>query len=445
MLSSNSEIQCRRAIVGCAICFFVCAKANSQTPHEYLNSREQKHANQALELLKQDLSWIHKKDERRFTPLHHAAENGHVEVVSWLLNHGADKNSKGYQRLTPLHLASDPDVIGLLLDAGADWTLQSNYDETPLQALTNKINRYFPGRKQESHRKHILKVAELYLQLDPKIDLQSAIRLDKVNRVKEILSDDPEMAYRPFPFTRYRNRVPLREATIFDAFEVCKLLIKDYQVDIDDFENGCGYPVLKDAIRCPRIAKLLIQSGADLDTRITWKGGRSGVWLIGDEATALHHAASDGSPAVIKALFEGGVPFVVEAHDDIGGPQHGIQNQTALDVAALMGRTDNVEALLNHEPYLEEIRNTQGALDRSLAMALFECGLAFQKQDLVTTVRLLVRAGANPNASFRGKTMIQIAESRLESSIPSDVNEAKRAIELLRESGAKETAIRTNK
>ena len=75
-------------------------------------------------------------------PLHYAAQRGHKEIVSLLLDYKADVNVKATERSaagivnwTPLHLAAERgrvDVCGVLLDRGADIEAKDVWDRTPL-------------------------------------------------------------------------------------------------------------------------------------------------------------------------------------------------------------------------------------------------------------------------------------------------------------------------
>eukprot|EP00005_Dracoamoeba_jomungandri_P001316 CAMPEP_0174254968 /NCGR_PEP_ID=MMETSP0439-20130205/4304_1 /TAXON_ID=0 /ORGANISM="Stereomyxa ramosa, Strain Chinc5" /LENGTH=122 /DNA_ID=CAMNT_0015336891 /DNA_START=31 /DNA_END=399 /DNA_ORIENTATION=- len=57
------------------------------------------------------------------TPLHHAADFGQTEVISYLIENGADVNAKDAFGITPLLAAtyeSHADAVAVLVKAGAD-------------------------------------------------------------------------------------------------------------------------------------------------------------------------------------------------------------------------------------------------------------------------------------------------------------------------------------
>ena len=47
---------------------------------------------------------INEKDNKGYSPLHHASRNGLVETVELLINKGADINDKSNKGFTALHL-----------------------------------------------------------------------------------------------------------------------------------------------------------------------------------------------------------------------------------------------------------------------------------------------------------------------------------------------------
>ena len=75
------------------------------------------------------------QDFNGWTPLHHAAQSGHLNVVKLLLEHGANPNIQNNNGNTPLHLAARRDycvIVRLLLEHGADPTIRNNNGITPL-------------------------------------------------------------------------------------------------------------------------------------------------------------------------------------------------------------------------------------------------------------------------------------------------------------------------
>src|SRR5207249_3435227 len=94
----------------------------------------------------------------------------------------------------------------------------------------------------------------------------------------------------------FQGESPLRVAASRGHFEICKYLLDNFRVDVNDFKRGNGYPIIKEALAYPKIVRLLIEHGADLKTRITWRGGRTGIWIRGDGDTTLHYEADTSVP-----------------------------------------------------------------------------------------------------------------------------------------------------
>jgi ankyrin repeat protein len=86
-------------------------------------------------LVQEDAGLVDAENEEGKTPLIEACEGGHLEVVRWLLDRGADINHQGNGGCTTLYWASNTEhtpVVRLLLEKGADPTIANTYDVTPL-------------------------------------------------------------------------------------------------------------------------------------------------------------------------------------------------------------------------------------------------------------------------------------------------------------------------
>ncbi|MBI3411361.1 MAG: ankyrin repeat domain-containing protein [Planctomycetes bacterium] len=153
--------------------------------------------------------------------------------------------------------------------------------------------------------------------------LQVAAYLNDVGRVRNALKENPDLANA----LEGSKHTPLRIAARHGRVEICKILL-EHKADPNDWENGTGYPILADAIEHPAVVKLLLDAGADVKTRISWRAGKTGRWTIDDEATALHFAAQHGAIESVKLLLDAGID--VSAKDARG--------QTALDIAARCGQ-----------------------------------------------------------------------------------------------------------
>ena len=71
---------------------------------------------------------INSKSDDLWTSLHCSAFNGHLSVVEYLVNHGAEINAKNNENLTPLHYSDSfgfQSVVEYLLIHGAEplWVM----------------------------------------------------------------------------------------------------------------------------------------------------------------------------------------------------------------------------------------------------------------------------------------------------------------------------------
>jgi len=163
----------------------------------------------------------------------------------------------------------------------------------------------------------------------------------------------------------------------------------------------------RDAVAFPEVVRLLIDNGADIKTRITWRGGRSGIWIVGNDATALHYAAEDGVPETIKLLIDSGVDIFATAHEF----SESVGTQTALDVAAYFGKADNARAILDH-PKLHQADAAlrQEVLDRSLGIAAQCSWLPASTNDRrPELIVALLEHGADPRIKRFEATTVQLA------------------------------------
>jgi ankyrin repeat protein len=87
------------------------------------------------QLVAQDRRLVAAKDWSNLTPLHLAVLHKHTDVVTFLVDHGADVNSRTSDGITPLHEAAqigDLDLVKLLLSRGANVRAVDSTGWTPV-------------------------------------------------------------------------------------------------------------------------------------------------------------------------------------------------------------------------------------------------------------------------------------------------------------------------
>ena len=98
---------------------------------------------------------INDRNKYDISPLHYAADEGHLEIVKLLISQGADIDAKGAFHLyyspmhlilgcTPLHLAANKghlEIVKFLISHGAKYNAKNNEGDTPLTvAKTGRHN-----------------------------------------------------------------------------------------------------------------------------------------------------------------------------------------------------------------------------------------------------------------------------------------------------------------
>jgi ankyrin repeat protein len=275
------------------------------TPHEYLRA---KCPRQALRVLQGDPAWVGKADENRRTPLHHAVELGFIDVVRWLLEHGANVDAVADHDTTPLHLASDPSIVAVLLKSNPNLNRRGgSWNETPLLTNAGILSR-LTDKDDEAQASKYKRITELLLSAGADYDIDSAIYLNDIARVREILKGDPAVV-KEF---RGAQVLPLGLAAREGHAEICNLLI-DQHADPNERELWCDFPVLFHALQHPEVVKLLLDAGASANVRLGLPAGMR-TYHVGDRATLLHYVAGEGAVESARLLLERNVP--INAVDD---------------------------------------------------------------------------------------------------------------------------------
>lgn len=203
------------------------------------------------------------QDPSGYTSLHHAALNGHKEIVSLLLQYEASTNVVDHKGSTPLHLAAwtgNTDIVRLLLEQGPsvpNVNLANHDRETPLHSaaqyghtevvsllLKHESDPTIRNLKDESPldlaaQYGRLETVQLLVDSDPSLlkkhttrhsPLHLASRNGHKHVVKVLLDGGFDVNY------VVESGSALHEAALYGKVEVVKLLL-DYGIDVN-LENS---------------------------------------------------------------------------------------------------------------------------------------------------------------------------------------------------------------
>ncbi|XP_075222552.1 tankyrase isoform X2 [Lycorma delicatula] len=243
---------------------------------------------------------VHSKDKGGLVPLHNACSYGHYEVTEMLVKHGANVNVADLWKFTPLHEAAAKgkyDIVRLLLQHGADATKKNRDGATPVELV----------------REGDQEVADL---LRGNAALLDAAKKGNLARVQRLLTSD-NINCRD---TQGRNSTPLHLAAGYNNLEVAEFLL-EHGADVNAQDKG-GLIPLHNASSYGHldIAALLIKFNTVVNATDKWG------------FTPLHEAAQKGRTQLSALLLAHGAdPFMKNQ-----------EGQTPLDLAS----AEDVRSLL---------------------------------------------------------------------------------------------------
>jgi ankyrin repeat protein len=279
---------------------------------------------------------INYSDENGNTPLIIATSYNNFEIVSWLIDTGADVRAGNKSGDTPLHIAvlnNDKNLVNLLLDKGADANCSNLEKRTPLHNAAQQGNK-------EIVRLLIDKGANVEALDDANSTPFSEALFGGHLEVIKVLVEKG---------ARYNEPVRWGMLPIQFAANSGKNVILDYLLD-----KGAKIPTSESAV-----ADLLITSCATGQAKLFHKLIEKKVKLPkpgADSISILHIAARGGSAKIVETIINKG--FKVNSCDFAGW--------SAIHYAAYYGHVHVIEILLRKGAKIN-LRNKAGESAYNLA------------------------------------------------------------------------------
>src|SRR3989449_4509044 len=191
------------------------------------------------------------------TALHKAAWNNRIECVRLLLERGADVRIRDYgDNAYALHFAAEAahiQIVEILVEAGSD--VSGEGDDHHVNVLGWATCR---GRVRED-------IAEYLLRRGAKLNIWSAIALNRADDVRRFVRNDPSILTARMSRNEHQ-RAPLHHAAAVNRPSMVRLLIDlGARVDATDETGGTPLTVAVREGADPSIIAMLEQAGATLD------------------------------------------------------------------------------------------------------------------------------------------------------------------------------------
>lgn len=321
-------------------------------------------------------------NEFQNTPLCVAAKSGNIDKVNFLLQAGADPNFRNAHGYTPLIHAvygqrqTRQEIVSVLLNVGANPNIITKYGESPLRTAL-----YF----SDFDTLRIILDAGADIGI---LDWNPLMRAIAFGTLDEVQAELQRGAY---PNGKYqRDMTPWRLGLLVGDVEKAEKLVA-FGADFNPTDLLVA--VHKDN---PEIVRWLLDNGTDVNVRD--EHGRS----------ALSEAAGWGATACVKLLIEAGA----DAHAADHTSTQPISEASTPEIVRMLVEAGADINFISGEGYTL-LKSAAEALNVEMVRALLDMGAATDgetqrytttplyvavQQDDLEIAKLLLDAGANPNA-----------------------------------------------
>ncbi|KAF3934412.1 Ankyrin-2 [Dactylella cylindrospora] len=243
---------------------------------------------------------VNESDTKGKTALHYATQEGHIEIVQFLIDEFADVNAKDYEDRTPIFGVAESQkeplqIIELLLKAGADTLSVDKFDRTPLElaVVSNTIDVVSRLVQEES---------ETLLSMAFQCKRQDDQGSEPVQRVLKLIDAgaDVNVCDIDGKIFEIAGETPLGIAAAIGCFPVVKALI-DGGANVQKETDG-DKPLHRAA-----------QAGWADCTKLLVDADRATLETVGRRCwTPLHLAAYAGNKDVLELLLHEGADLMAE-------------------------------------------------------------------------------------------------------------------------------------
>ena len=327
-----------------------------------VSSKEDNNSIAITDLLLKSGAKVNRESTQATTALMRAAKSNNFNSVKLLLITGANINATNAANKTAINFATQPDVVQLLIDRGADYSI---IDAVKIGSI-NKVNDFIKINGIDVNDKNLLATAIYYNHIDIVkllIDqgllinlIPLAAKYKNIEIVKLLINKGMDVN-EPYQRTKSTITTALIEAAMVNGnIDVVKVLI-DTGADINAVESYLNKTALLMAIEYSdnETIELLIKYKADINH-------------IDNEGNApIDIATRLNKTDIVNLLIKNGAP-----NDLARAIKYGVTDQ----VEYLLSKSKNIDAL-----------DSNG--DTALALAI--------KENNVNLVKMIINKGANIN------------------------------------------------